>query len=637
MTARRWARGRPALDDVPAAVARRRSPAPARRARRRRRRPRAAARPRPPSTVAAGLGGPPEATAARPRRRGSARRPPRSATGTLVHALDFDDTHAGGLVHATAVVLPAALAVGEQVGADRRRGAASPPWSATRPSAGSPPPPRTRSTPAACTPPRSAASSPPPLVAARLMGSTRATDRRRARHRRQPGRRACWSSSPPARRPSSCTPGWPSQAGILAARLAAAGADGPDTVLEGAHGLSTPRWPTGAADPARRCAADLGDRWETHPDQASSRTRPASSCTPPSTPAARAAAGRRRRAGRHRVVEAEVHPDSAADRLRARTRSSPRTAYDAKFSLPWSVAALLVDGERHASTPTTGAGSPGRRWSRWPAGSRSARWHDPRVAADAAGPGRRWRSPTARCSSARCRAARAGRTDPLRCRGVPTPSWPPTSAIASRADALAAAVEALPDAADLTSTGLVAEAWPAPSPRRCPHDRAAARGALTPTDVPAERGLDAAAARRRPGRLHVVVESLPRRRRLTAPTVAHRPVGDGDGRAADGPAGRRHRRGRAPGRLRRRSTLVPRPRPAAAGEPGLSLDARGARRTTTRTPATRDVYRARPHREREGPARRRRRLPGRRRHPDVAPAPRPAPWSRSTSPRRGTR
>ena len=39
------------------------------------------------------------------------------ADGTLVHALDFDDTHAGGLVHATAVVLPAALAVGEQVGA----------------------------------------------------------------------------------------------------------------------------------------------------------------------------------------------------------------------------------------------------------------------------------------------------------------------------------------------------------------------------------------------------------------------------------------------------------------------------------------------------------------------------------------
>ena len=39
------------------------------------------------------------------------------ADGALVHALDFDDTHAGGLVHATAVVLPAAFTVGQHTGA----------------------------------------------------------------------------------------------------------------------------------------------------------------------------------------------------------------------------------------------------------------------------------------------------------------------------------------------------------------------------------------------------------------------------------------------------------------------------------------------------------------------------------------
>ncbi len=67
--------------------------------------------------MAAGLGGPPEATLLGLGVKISA---PAAAlaTGTLVHALDFDDTHAGGLVHATAVVLPALLAVGEQVGAD---------------------------------------------------------------------------------------------------------------------------------------------------------------------------------------------------------------------------------------------------------------------------------------------------------------------------------------------------------------------------------------------------------------------------------------------------------------------------------------------------------------------------------------
>src|SRR5699024_6518701 len=37
------------------------------------------------------------------------------ANGAQIHALDFDDTHAGGLVHATASVLPAVFAVGEEM------------------------------------------------------------------------------------------------------------------------------------------------------------------------------------------------------------------------------------------------------------------------------------------------------------------------------------------------------------------------------------------------------------------------------------------------------------------------------------------------------------------------------------------
>lgn len=42
------------------------------------------------------------------------------ANGSLAHALDFDDTHAGSITHASAVVLPAALAVGEAAGLDGR-------------------------------------------------------------------------------------------------------------------------------------------------------------------------------------------------------------------------------------------------------------------------------------------------------------------------------------------------------------------------------------------------------------------------------------------------------------------------------------------------------------------------------------
>jgi len=39
------------------------------------------------------------------------------ANGLLMHGLDFDDTHLGSIIHATVASLPAALAVGEQIGA----------------------------------------------------------------------------------------------------------------------------------------------------------------------------------------------------------------------------------------------------------------------------------------------------------------------------------------------------------------------------------------------------------------------------------------------------------------------------------------------------------------------------------------
>src|SRR6266511_2022128 len=37
------------------------------------------------------------------------------ANGTLAHALDFDDTHVESVVHPSAFVMPAALAVGEEI------------------------------------------------------------------------------------------------------------------------------------------------------------------------------------------------------------------------------------------------------------------------------------------------------------------------------------------------------------------------------------------------------------------------------------------------------------------------------------------------------------------------------------------
>src|SRR5947207_2022824 len=42
------------------------------------------------------------------------------ANGTLTHALDFDDTHVESVVHPSAFVVPAAMAVGEEIGASGR-------------------------------------------------------------------------------------------------------------------------------------------------------------------------------------------------------------------------------------------------------------------------------------------------------------------------------------------------------------------------------------------------------------------------------------------------------------------------------------------------------------------------------------
>ena len=50
-------------------------------------------------------------------------------------------------------------------------------------------------------------------------------------------------------------------------------------------------------------------------------------------------------------INAYVHPDSAPTVCEpADVKVRPRTSYDAKFSLPWSVAALIVDGDISVDT-----------------------------------------------------------------------------------------------------------------------------------------------------------------------------------------------------------------------------------------------------------------------------------------------
>ena len=289
-------------------------------------------------TVAAGLGGPPDALPLHGGRRiGS----PAAAlaNGVLVHALDFDDTHAAGFVHPTAVVLPVAFSVGQEVGASGREvllasiigyeticriGAAAPYGFHAR---------GLHAT-AVCGPLAGA------VVAARLMGLDVATtvNALGIAGSSSGGLMEFLATGASTKQLHS---GMAAMAGVIAARLAAAGAEGPATVLEGERGIFRAL----SARPAdvSVVTSGLGRTWEV--GRIAIKRYPSCRLTHAALDAAKLL---REQLHADDVcdLDIQVHPDAAAyvgwpDEERRR----PRNVYDAKFSLPWSVAALLVDGE----------------------------------------------------------------------------------------------------------------------------------------------------------------------------------------------------------------------------------------------------------------------------------------------------
>lgn len=268
------------------------------------------------------------------------------ASGALVHALDFDDTHTGGLVHPTAVVLPAALAVGEAVGASGRdlvTAAVVGYETVCRIAAAVPNGFHDRGLHATSAAGVFSAA----LVAARLtdLGGARATDALGIAGSCAGGLLEFLGSTASTKQ---LHPGLASMNGVTAALLAGAGATGPATVLEGPRGLYAAL--VGAPPDLEVVGGDLGRRWET--GRIGIKPYPACQLMHATLDAVAAAvAGRELRPADIAEVVAAVHPDSAAvvcdpDRDLAR----PRNSYDAKFSLPWSVAALLLDGSVSEST-----------------------------------------------------------------------------------------------------------------------------------------------------------------------------------------------------------------------------------------------------------------------------------------------
>ncbi|WP_256839407.1 MmgE/PrpD family protein [Ornithinimicrobium faecis] len=298
--------------------------------------------------VAADLAGPEQATILGRSPRVSA---PAAAlaNGTLLHAMDFDDTHAGGLVHATAVVLPAVLAVGEEVdatGEEALVAALAGFEVACRLAAAAPHAFHARGLHATAAVGVFSSA----MVASRLLGLDEPTTvNALGIAGSQAGGLLEFLATGASTK--QLHPGFAGHAGILAARLAHAGATGPESVIEGRHGLFAALLDH-TVDTAR-ITDGLGERWEV--ERITLKPYPACQLVHVSLDAARSAL---QRAGRSRLertevesVRVRVHPDCVDIVCEPREdKVAPRTSYDAKFSLPWSLAALLMDGEIELAT-----------------------------------------------------------------------------------------------------------------------------------------------------------------------------------------------------------------------------------------------------------------------------------------------
>ena len=261
------------------------------------------------------------------------------ANGTLAHSLDFDDTHAASITHASAVVVPVALALGEAGALDGRAlitaavagyeaiarlGMAAPGafhargWHAT----------------AVCGPFAAA------LVAGRLerLDADRLTAALGIAGSFASGVLEHLEDGSWVKR---VHPGWAGHAGAIASALARGGFTGPATILDGRFGFYRTFL---GAEPDVRPFATLGHEWETlaigfKPYPCCHYNHAYLDCAldlrheHALAPEAIAAVECRVPAGQVPIV---CEPRAA--KLR------PRTAYDAQFSLPYSVASALLDG-----------------------------------------------------------------------------------------------------------------------------------------------------------------------------------------------------------------------------------------------------------------------------------------------------
>jgi len=274
------------------------------------------------------------------------------AHGTLAHTLDFDDTLPDSVVHPGSVVVPTALAAGEAAGAGgpavlaaiaagyelaARLGAAAGRRLHARGF--------------------HASGVVGPLVAAAVAGRLAGLSPRRMAEAMGLGGSMAggllefltdgsWSKR--------LHPGWAAHGGIVAARLAAAGFPGPPSVLEGRYGLYAAFLGPGAAD-LGAVTRDLGRVWLSR--EVVTKLYPCAHVIHPFLDAALGLrAAHALQPGAITAVRCRVAPWQVPIVCEPRaTKTAPRTEYQARASLPFAVAAALIDGRVDLETFTEAA------------------------------------------------------------------------------------------------------------------------------------------------------------------------------------------------------------------------------------------------------------------------------------------
>jgi len=263
------------------------------------------------------------------------------ANGILCHALDFDDTHAGAIAHVSTVVVPAAVAAAEACGrngADTLAAIVAGNETVIRVGMAAPGLFHERGF--------------HPTSVCGVFGATLAagmlwgiTESQLVGALGIAGSMASgiFEYLADGSQTKPLHAGWAAHAAITAAQLAKRGARGPSTVLEGRFGLYAAYLGLGSEELERQLS-DLGERWET--PKIAYKAYPACHYIHGCLGALREILDSKPVSAED-VQEISITVPNDAVRLVLEpiaAKKAPRTEYEAKFSLPYSLGAMLVNG-----------------------------------------------------------------------------------------------------------------------------------------------------------------------------------------------------------------------------------------------------------------------------------------------------